>query len=128
MFNFSVRRGPPTRGVDIFRVDFICEACDGAHQGIRVADGAGDMTFDQITLDGFMVNFYVRHTGAAQSNVTLRNSRILNGIRQGVLGGSPNMQILDNYFENNGGLRHVYDHSIYLGGDRKETGPRSRTT
>lgn len=123
MFNFSERRGPPTRGVDIYRIDFICEACDGAHQGIRVADGAGDMTFDQITLDGFMINLYVRHTGAAQSNVTLKNSRILNGIRQGILGGSPNMQILDNYFENNGGLRHIYDHTIYLSGDWKETGP-----
>ena len=33
------------------------------------------------------------------------------------------MQILDNYFENNGGLKHIYDHSIYLSGDRKETGP-----
>ena len=123
MFNFEERRGPPTRGVDIFRVDFICDDCTGPNQGIRVARGAGDMTFDQITLDGFAVNFYVRHTGAAQSNVTLKNSRILNGQRQGVLGGSPNMQILDNYFENNGGLKHIYDHSIYLSGDRKETGP-----
>lgn len=123
MFNFTVRRTPPTRGVDIAQVDFICVSCEGPTQGIRVGEGAGDMTFDQISLDGFGVNLYVRETGAAQTNVTLKNSRILNAGRQGILGASPNMHILDNYFENNGGLERTYDHSIYLSGDSSPTGP-----
>ncbi|MFP6639140.1 MAG: hypothetical protein VCC04_02760, partial [Myxococcota bacterium] len=121
MFNFSVNQGPPTRGVTITRIDFICSRCVGGRYGIRAGEGSGDLMFDDVTFDGFDVNFYVKHDHAAQSNITLQNSRILNGRNQGVLGASPNFQILDNYFENNGGANHMFDHSIYLSGDADPT-------
>jgi hypothetical protein len=123
MFGFATRRNSTTRGVDILQIDVICEDCGTRAQGIRIGVGAGDMTFDQIKLDGFSVNFMIASKGGTQSNITLKNSRILNGRAQGVLGGGPNLQILDNYFENNGGPEHMFDHSIYINGDSNETGP-----
>jgi len=124
MFGFGQRRSSPTRGVDILQVDFICEDCGEQTQGIRIGIGAGDMTFDQIKLDGFRANVLIRSKGATQSNITLSNSRILNGGAQGVIGGGPNLRIVNNYFENNGGLGHMFDHSIYINGDTSETGPK----
>lgn len=47
--------------------------------------------------------------------ITLRDSTITNNSSQGWLGASSGSQILDNYFEGNGGA-NIFDHNIYISG------------
>jgi len=117
--DMPILRGPmlfinsPTKGLTFDGLHF---RGHGTGHGLRMNAGTSDITIMNSIIENYNVGVYVRKfSGAnAQRNIRLINNLIQNNIRQGFLGGGPDLYIGHNTFIDNG-HHGYYDHNIYLG-------------
>lgn len=88
---------------------------------IFVYNDVDDVTIDSLTIDGFRIG--IEFAGGNMANaddlvlnerMLVRNSTIINNSYQGWLGSCSDCLIDSNYFENNGFLKPILTHNIYV--------------
>ena len=97
----------------------------GAGSGATLGNDVKDVTFCNMTFNGFHLGFYVSNANKPapgsddkSARIALRGSRITNNSQMGYLGACSGCAIEYNYFEHNGG-DDPSDHAIYM--ERSET-------
>lgn len=99
-----------------------CSGCteNGTGYGFFLSNDVDYVTINNMSITGFSINVYIAganrpNPGAddGQDFITMNRLTILNGKRQGFLGGANNMVLSNSYFEKNG-RGNNRDHNIYL--------------
>ena len=97
----------------------------GSSHGFRFDSGTSDITIQDSIIQGFAVGAYIKKRSGSDTvwNIKIHRNLIQNNINQGVLGGGPGYEVVDNVFLDNG-YNGVYDHGIYFGcGDPGDNSP-----
>ena len=117
--NFS---GAATRNLTFTGID---HTGSGSSHGFRFDNGTSDITIQDSIIQQYAVGVYVKKRNGSDTvwNIKLYRNLIQNNLHQGVLGGGPGYEIINNTFLDNGS-NGVYDHGIYFGcGDPGDGSP-----
>lgn len=103
-------------GINIQNLNFKCATRDCAPRAIWLQNAVSWVTMDNITVDGFVSGIHTGKFGNSDGakDITLQNSVVKNNHIQGFYGGSDNLLIYNNTFDNNGGDEDSLDHNIYI--------------
>lgn len=107
-------------GYSFSNLDLRCTACSTGGAGFFLYNDVDHITISDIKIDGFDLGIYLAGSNTPNpgsdgtlDHINLKELRIINSRRQGILGGANNLVITNSYFENNG-RGNIYDHNIYI--------------
>lgn len=117
VFYFNTRNiEAPDGGVIVENLSLIG---GGVGRGVFLLNGFSNVEIRNVVINNFRVGVSVNVNSAKISNaIVLKNSFIINNAEQGWLGGSNNLLIENNVFENNGYLRPNLGHNVYISGEK----------
>lgn len=110
----------PDGGYEFSNLDLTCPGClRGGASAFFLFNDVDDVLIQNISMDGFNLGVSLQKSNTINTgngkldNITIKNSQIINSIRQGIQGGAENLTIEGLYFENNG-EGTIFDHHIYI--------------
>ena len=115
---FNLAKSGHEEGYNILNLNLKGEEVGSA---IFLMDQITDVTLDNLKIDGFLRAVQVAGDATGIERIYLKNSRILNNGDQGWVGGCKECIIKNNYFENNGFINPILDHSIYFSGENGDS-------
>ena len=86
----------------------------GSGHAFRFDAGSTNMTVQDSIIENYSLASYVISRSPDVRNIKIHRNIIRNNVSQGVLGGCPEYEVVDNVFIDNGS-NGIYDHDIYFG-------------
>ena len=86
----------------------------GSGHAFRFDAGSTNITIQDSVIENYSLASYVKSNSPGVRNIKIHRNIIRNNISQGVLGGCPEYEVVDNVFIDNGS-NGIYDHDIYFG-------------
>ncbi|KJV05516.1 hypothetical protein VZ94_17645 [Methylocucumis oryzae] len=96
----------------------------GIGEGVFIHNDVDDLTIDNLTIEGFEEGIQAALSNTITSanvngqndRLIIKNSSIINNLKQGFLGSCNDCLIEGNKFDNNGFSMKIFTHNIYFGG------------